>query len=257
MKKIYLLPLLSLLVFFSCKPDKVDPNAGDVKFNFKATFNSNPLVVFNDYLCPDGDSIEVHVFNFFISHVDLVKENNEVVRVKLVDYIDFNANTNINIANSGITKTYTAVPPGNYKEIRFGIGIEPGLNSKDPGDYPSDPYLGDPGNYWASWNSFIFSRIEGRLDTAPGQAGGNVSYLYHAGVDGMYKSRTFAKSFNVSKDLPAEIDFVIDVKDVFYRVGSEVNIPVDNVSHSAAAGTPGFNLANLVIGNIANAITIQ
>ena len=215
------------------------------------------MLVFNDYLTPDGDKLQFHVFNFFLSDIELIKDNDEVVRLKDVEYVDFNGNTDLNKAAAGIKFDLSEVEIGNYKAIRFGIGVEPGKNAKEPGDFPTDPYLGDPGNYWSAWNSYIFSRLEGRIDTLPNAAGGDVSYLYHTGVDGMYQTRSFTKTFEISSNNNSELVFKVNAKDIFYKSGSEIYIPNANVSHSGAVGTPAYDLARQTVINIANAISIQ
>jgi len=193
-----LLFCLGLVLFSanSCKKHDHSPK-GAVTITFKALYENDPLLVFNDYLTPDGKKLQFHVFNFFLSDIELVKENDEIVRLKDVEFVNFNGNTDLVKANAGIKINISNAEIGSFKAIRFGIGIEPTKNAKEPGDFPTDPYLGDPGNYWTSWNSYIFSRIEGRLDTLPNAAGGDVAYLYHSGVDGMYQTRSFSKNFEI------------------------------------------------------------
>lgn len=240
----------------SCK--KPEPETkGDLTINFKASFDSNPLVVFTDYQTPDADNIQIHVLNFFLSHVEIVKSNDEIIRLKDIAFIDFNGNTDTDKANAGISLSFEDLDPADFKEIRFGIGVEPVQNAKEPGDYPTDPYLGDGGNYWTAWNSYIFSRIEGRLDTLPGAAGGDISFLYHSGVDGMYQHRNFSKNFSISAGQNTTLQFNMDVKDVLYRSGAKIDIPNANVSHSGAVGTEAYDLVKQVITNMADALTLQ
>ena len=257
MKHILIFSLaLILLSANSCKEHDHGPK-GNLSITFKAVYDNDPLLVFTDYLTPDADKLQFHVFNFFISDLEIVKENDEVIRLKDVEFIDFNGNTDLNKASAGIKIELNDVAIGNYKAIRFGIGIEPGKNAKEPGDFPSDPYLGNPGNYWTAWNSYIFSRVEGRIDTLPNAAGGDVFYLYHTGVDGMYQSRSFTKTFEISSNSNSELIFTVNAKDIFYKSGAEINIPAANVSHSGAVGTPAYNLARQSIINIADAISVQ
>lgn len=253
-----LLFCLALILFSanSCKEPDRGPK-GSLSITFKAVYENDPLLVFNDYLTPDGDKLQFHVFNFFLSDIELIKDNDEVVRLKVVEYVDFNGNTDLNKAAAGIKFDLSEVEIGNYKAIRFGIGVEPGKNAKEPGDFPTDPYLGDPGNYWSAWNSYIFSRLEGRIDTLPNAAGGDVSYLYHSGVDGMYQTRSFTKTFEISSNGNSELIFKVNAKDIFYKSGAEIYIPNANVSHSGAVGTPAYDLARQTVINIANAISIQ
>jgi hypothetical protein len=257
MKNIFLF-CLALILFSanSCKEHDHGPK-GSLSITFKAVYENDPLLVFNDYLTPDGDKLQFHVFNFFLSDIELIKDNDEVVRLKDVEYVDFNGNTDLNKAAAGIKFDLSEVEIGNYKAIRFGIGVEPGKNAKEPGDFPTDPYLGDPGNYWSAWNSYIFSRLEGRIDTLPNAAGGDVSYLYHSGVDGMYQTRSFTKTFEISSNNNSELVFKVNAKDIFYKSGAEIYIPNANVSHSGAVGTPAYDLARQTVINIANAISIQ
>ena len=249
---------LALILFSanSCKKHDHSPK-GSLSITFKAVYDNDPLLVFNDYLTPDGDKLQFHVFNFYLSDIEIVKDNDEVVRLKDVGFIDFNGNTDLTKAAAGTKINLNDIGIGSYKAIRFGIGIEPGKNAKEPGDFPTDPYLGDPGNYWTAWNSYIFSRLEGRSDTLPNAAGGDVSYLYHTGVDGMYQTRSFTKTFEISSNSNSELIFNINAKDIFYKSGAEINIPNANVSHSGAVGTPAYDLARQTIINIANAISIQ
>jgi hypothetical protein len=257
MKKIFLFAFAMLVLSAnSCKKPDNNPK-GDLKITFKAFYDTNPLVVFTDYQTADGDNLQVHVLNYFLSNIELIKENDEVVRLKDIDFVDFNGCTDLTKANAGVTLTFPGIAAGNYKAIRFGIGVEPVQNAKEPGDFSTDPYLGDPGNYWTAWNSYIFSRTEGRIDTLPGAAGGDVSYLYHTGVDGMYQARSFTKTFTLETNAATELQFHLNVKNVFYKTGSEINIAASNVSHSGAVGTPLYNLAKSVIINIADALTLQ
>lgn len=257
MKNLLLLGLaLIILSANSCKkPD--DKTKGDLKIIFKAFYETDPLVVFNDYQTPDGHNLQVHVLNFFLSHIELVKENDEVLRLKDIAFIDFNINTDLDKATAGISITFDEIAVGSFKTLRFGVGMEPGLNAKEPGDYSTDPYLGDLGNYWTAWNSYIFSRIEGRLDTLPAQAGGDVFYLYHSGVDGMYQQRSFSKNFSIEGGKTKELEIHLNVKDVFYKDGARIYIPDANVSHSGAVGTAEYDLVKQVIANIAAGLILQ
>ncbi len=245
-----------LAITSACKEPQDNSSKGNLKINFKAFFDSNPLVVFDYYSTPDAKNLRVDVFNFMLSKIELVKTDGTIVPVKDADFVDFNGNTDINKSNAGVNVNLSNIEPGTYQSIRFGIGVDPSFNSNEPGNFPSDPFLGDPGNYWASWNSYIFSRMEGRLDTTPNAAGGEVSYLYHTGVDGMYQYRVFNKNFNIESNSTTNLNFKIDVKDIFYKPGAEINIATNNVSHSGAVGTPAYNLAKQTIINLADALNI-
>lgn len=258
MKNIFLFALLTLTLGISaCKKPVDETPKSTLKITFRAVFDSNPLVIFTDCAAPNGDNIQFHALNFMLSDLILVKTNGEEVRISDISFIDFNNNFNITKATEGVTITFNKIDTGSFKGIRFGVGVSSSLNATTPGEYPTTSPLGDAGNYWTAWDSYIFSRVEGQIDTLPTTAGGNVSFLYHAGVDGMYQPRNFSKSFSLDKDQTQEIIFTLEAKNIFHKSGAEIDIPALTLSHSGAEGTPDYELAKEVITNIADALSVN
>lgn len=237
--------------FFAVNGCKNDKEKGTVDIRFSALYHSSPLTFFNFYPTPDGDSISFQVLNFLVSDIHLINTDNEAVPVFVdnAQLIDFNTGQAQIISLSD-------VPTGSYKSIRFGIGLPPALNAKTPSDFSASSPLGDIANYWSVWDSYIFSRVEGRLDTSrtSDQA---LAYLYHAGIDAMYQEETFAKTFDVVEGTSTPLNMTFQADELFYRTGREIDIRALNVSHSAAVGTPAYEVARSVIIDIADALDLQ
>lgn len=257
MKKVTLVLFFAVVsIAAACKKDQ---NRGDayLSLQFKANFDGSPLVLYQDYTAPDGNLFQMTVLNFFLSELEIVAEDGTVVQLADHEFVDFKLNVDATTADQGVVLTFDKLPAGNYKEIRMGVGVAPSLNATTPSDHSSSTELGNAGNYWSSWSSYIFSRTEGRIDTLPSAAGGLQSFMYHSGVDGTYRPKTFSHSFVLTDETTANLQFNLDLKDVFYLSGAEIDIAASPVSHSGDPGTDAFQLVSSIVENIANALVIQ
>jgi len=236
------------LFFSSCDRDK---GKGTLEIRFSALYNTESLSLYTSYPTPDGDSMSIQVLNFLVSDIRLVTtDDKEVILLdddsKFIDFDSPNAQM-ISLAD---------VPAGSYKAIRFGVGVQPSLNAKQPNNFPSSSPLGDVGNYWTAWDSYIFSRVEGQLDTSR-SSDQTLPFLYHSGVASMYQERTFSKTFDVVEGNTSTVLYTLQARDIFYPTNFPVDIRSINVSHSAAVGTPEYEVARTVVFNLANALTLQ
>lgn len=242
----------------SCKKDPVDPPVEETKnltLNFKAQFDGQALPMFTDVTAPNGENFQLQVFNFFLSYIEVQKENGDWVLVDSSAYVNFNSLVDLADAEAGVDLSYSLAETGNFTAIRFGLGVAPDLNAMDPADFSSAVALGDAGNYWTAWDSYIFTRTEGKIDSLPATAGGDVNFLYHSGVDGMYQQKNFSKQFNLEQ--AASLNFTIDIKEVFYKVGQEIPIADNNVSHSGDPSTSEYAIVKTVITNMGQALELQ
>ena len=259
MKVVVLFAVFStILVFSACKkPVEPTPKA-NLSITFRAVYESNPMVVFSNYATPNGDNIQFQTLNFMLSDLILVKTNGEEVLLKDIEYIDFSNTYDVEKATAGIVLTFNEIDTGTFKAIKFGVGVSPTLNATEPDAYETTSPLSQTGNYWNAWNSYIFSRVEGILDTLPAATGGNLSFFYHGGRDEMYQPRTFTKSFSLDENQTNALSFKIETKDIFYKTGAEMDIPAYSSSHAnGAVGSTDFNVSLQILTNIADALSVQ
>ncbi len=239
--------LLSAAILFStgCKKEE----KGSLEIRFTGLYGNSSFQLFTDYPTPTGgDTIQFQTLNFLLSDIRLVDKDNKEVSL----FSDDAAFINFAAPNS-LSLSLEDVPTGEYKSIRFGIGVPAATNNKTPSQFPATSPLGDVGNYWTAWDSYIFSRVEGILDTSRSNSG-TLPYLYHGGANDMYQERTIEREFSVVGENTTTLLFTLQARDIFYPSSGSVDIRAINVSHSAAVGTPQFDVALSVIRNLANAI---
>lgn len=142
-------------------------------------FNGEPLRL-NDvrYRTAAGDLIGYTRLAMLLTQLTLVTADGKVLPLPGVDaYIDIGAGLNtVHVAD---------VPPGDYRRIRFNVGVERARNHADPAVFPARHPLNPMVNglHW-DWNGgYVFLALEGRYElggSTPGRLGG---FVFHVAND--------------------------------------------------------------------------
>ncbi|MCP4438597.1 MAG: hypothetical protein GY810_06595 [Aureispira sp.] len=248
--------LFFILVALSLLSSGCDKNKeSNLELVFKATHEGQALVMYDQYNASNNRAIIYKALEFFISDINITNTDGSVVNITDVDYVKLSSLTTQNKAEEGIKLLFTDVEAvGSFQSINFGVGVSASLNAKEPGDYSTTSPLGDEGNYWTAWNSYIFSRLEGSYFDA---SNNKTPFLYHSGVDGSYQQLSFNKDFSLKKGETTTIEFELTAEDIIFKDGSEIDVPNNPISHSGAEGTDAYNLALSTVRNIAQAIHIK
>jgi cytochrome c peroxidase len=100
------------------------------------------------------------------------------------------------------------IPVGEYRSIRFTIGLNPELNHADPAKFPAGHPLNPNLNslHWNWQGGYIFCALEGLWRNATGQFDG---WSYHLARDGNAIPVTLATPLEISNQTKLEIDFDI------------------------------------------------
>ncbi len=252
-KLLYLFPFYCLLLATSCGDDTAvlpEPEVTDLNLTFRANFGDADLDFNTTSYDYEGMEMSISKFDFFISNVALYKnvdDNQEQTELFEIDFIDFTQN------NNEVTILNQDLPVGEYDGIVFSIGVPSDLNSQIPGDFSSTHPLGfsNLSHYWADWNSYIFSKIEGRLMPAPGQD--EVFFSYHTGSDDFFSGAIEKSlSLNLEVGVTKTINFEIDLQNIFLS-GGALDIQTYPHSHSLSETTA----ATHVVNNYPNSITVN
>ena len=186
MKYIFSILLLGfgLIVFTGCGDDDDDGGRTELRINFFAEYDGNPLV-WNEWLdYAAGQKIAFTKSEFFISDIQLAKETvgTTLSDVEIVSFHE--KNNTLAGAQEGVTLVYdfTEVPEGVYTQLIMNIGLTPDQNSKIPGNFNSTSPLSKAEFYWQDWGSYIFSKLEGRIDIDANMTS-DTSFVYHSGKD--------------------------------------------------------------------------
>jgi hypothetical protein len=219
MKTLIPLALLPLLFSASCGDEEVLPSA-TLNLNFKAVYDSAPLVMYQVYDYPDGRKIRFQHFNFFISDVTLVGSGETADKTLTeVEFLDFSDKTTAAEAQTPLTFPVEKVPAGTYSGVKIGIGVTAADNKKSANQLPQGNALKDhySSHFWSDWGSFIFMKSEGiyDLDNNGVFNGSDVGFEHHPGTDQVYVTLTLQKNMEVTADQPLDLNFVVDILKIY------------------------------------------
>ena len=185
------------------------------------------------YVMANGRKISISIAQLYISNIQLVKADGSTVDI-----------SGLTIAKTQPIEEYMlgSVPAGNYKSIRFNVGLSPASNALLP--EPSDSTFYKPnmwfGNTVQPWNGYVFVNFQGKIDTsnaANGTIAGMQTFSYRIGTDSHLKSVSMPdQNYTISPDQTQFIHIVIDYNKLFNGIilngNSNLNVlsPLDNTS---------------------------
>jgi hypothetical protein len=253
-KHLILLTLLVGFVFSACKKED-----GSLSLTFKPEYDGAPLVMFEEKSFNDFRAIKFSAVNFFLSDVKLEKDG-VVTELGDISLVDMSASS-LAGAEAGATIFFDDIEPGDYDRLTFGIGVPDDLNNKEPGDFSSDHPLSNGGFYWMNWNSYIFSKTEGTMDTV-GNGTFDLGWLVHTGsaVDSLgninfdaYRSFSTPNMISVKEDATTDVNFRVDYKVMLQENGIPFDLHIKPRNHN-----PNDTARlKVFVNNYSNAISIE
>lgn len=202
---------------------------GTFKLNFEAKITGGqPLVINQPYSDSTNYTLQVEGFKFYISNLTLVKTNDQEVNIKDVDLINFNA--------TGENYTSAKALIGDYKAIKFGLGVDSILNGTDPTSFPNDHPLSLFQNTYWNWSSqYRFVMLEGRADTVNGSSS-NLDQLliYHTGINSLYREYQKNINFSIQLNTTHQEDLTISLNEVFYGSAGNIDLKTESVTHTTS-----------------------
>lgn len=213
--------LLYCLAILACGKQTAEPiDTASLHLSFRATYDSEPLVLETQEYEYKGNAIKFTQINFFLSNLVAINDDGET-ELSEIQFIDLAAthNTAANAANGAIMN-FGKVPVGAYNYLSFGIGVPSDLNKTSPADYATSHPLGanNSSEYREDLGSYIFVRIEGEYD----EDGSGVFdeqdlyFEYHAvGTGSFYPILEFNNALTLNAGETTNLNFELDVKKLF------------------------------------------
>ena len=245
------LVVLSVGLLAGCKDTDSAPKS-DFQLTFQSNYDGQALEKARDYTY-GSFPVRFSRFNLYVSDLILLKGAEEV-KLSDVEYLDFTPeDATTNVAKTVVLHYREAVPAGTYTGIRVGFGVKPDLNARKPADFQPGHPLYRESEYWPSWKSYIFSKIEGV--GFPGGAGSTALDLtYHCGGNQCYKTFTFERDIAVTDNGGGRLTLAIDLKDLFTFDGQLFDI---ETTPTSSHGSGGVGLMEDLMGNFGNAVKLQ
>lgn len=200
--------------------------------NFRLLYGGESLITFDEITYPNPEiPFHVSLFSAFISNVT-ISSGNENMEVMEIQRLRINENqSDMETALEGATLSIPNISLGNYTSLKFNIGVPEDLNAKSPVDYPQNHPLFFSGEYWDSWDSYIFFKVEGRVDT-DGNGMKETGIALHGGSNEALRVKEFAMDFEVKAQETTTLYFTIDVKEIFEREGAVYDLLTTPQIHS-------------------------
>ena len=172
--KNYLLLSVFTLAFISCSNNDDNPVANNITLHFNNTFKDKTIVLGDatSSTATKNTSAEgqVHHFSelkYVISNIRLIKADGAEFPYNVND-LDKGATVVNQAKPQTLDYVLTNIPAGEYKEIRFGLGVKHELNDLDQARFPkfyAEAGANDTKMHWQWATGYRFTKIEGFYDT--------------------------------------------------------------------------------------------
>ena len=205
------------------------PAAGATAANMriKASYDGQPFILGDSYAYRSGQRILFNRIQFYLTNLKL---NDGTKDTKVSDAIYVNLQPSHTAAPTG-TGMYMLklanITAGTYTKMTFGVGVSSDFNNKKPSDFPASSALSNDGEYWTGWSSYIFKKIEGRMDTIGNNARFDLAFAYHTGMNDFYRpvSVVFATPLVVKAGATTDLPVLnIDLKKIFINGSDTIDI---------------------------------
>lgn len=248
MKKLFYLFLVSIVfINAQCKPEPViQPivDAGTLRVRFLPTYEGVPLYMDKALVLNGSLPIKFQRLAFFTSWIT-------GTTVSATQKVDFSSVYDEKAALEGITISIEKAA-GTYDKSQLGIGIDRTTNKKVPSDYKNGDILAEVADYWDSWNSYIFTKTEGKFDKDGSGKFAN-AFSYHTGTDEMYRVFTLPNSVVITAGKVTDINVEIDFKKVLNGANGLINPLKDQNAHSLANKPVGLR----IMDNYTTALSVK
>lgn len=247
MNKLIFLTALTLVVFSSCKEDKIEPDtptvAPTLEVKVQPVFGSASLQSEVAYTTAEGYEVKFTDVKFFMTNVS--NGTNVLTSAALFDWME-----------TGTSFISVKGDKANFTNLSANLGVGATENHADPSAFPNDNVLNIAtanDMHW-SWNpGYIFVKVEAKVDTIPdGTALFDHNVVLHVGLDA--NLQTWSESgliWTAINATTSRTTLKLDLEKFLQNNGQNIDLKTEYSTHSA----PGQEAISLkVIENFKAAI---
>ena len=206
----------------------VNTRAQSLGISLNHTFSGKPLILDSlRYENSTNETFSISRLSYLISEFELQDIDGNWQKVlNSIQWIDAKKHRAQILLDS--------IPEGDFKAIRFNIGLSEAVNHSDPNLYAAKHPLNPSFNnlHWNWQTGYIFLALEGTYRQSKDQVSG---YVYHFANDSQRTTITLALPRNISANTELDIDF--DIASLL-NVPSPISFSKDGASTHSREGDP-------------------
>ncbi|WP_200979643.1 MbnP family protein [Echinicola sp. 20G] len=237
MKNTYklLLALFTLVGFASCDENVDDvmniEGSANLSLQIAHTFGDEAFQLDQEYTSTDGASLKFNELRYWISNVELTKENGETFKVADSYYLIQNMKEQVVqdrfVLPDSVRETVVLknIPTGTYTGISFAVGIDPMYNddlTQTAGELNALQNMSY--SSWMWFTSYIFTKLKGTTS----HGGEEVAFSFETGSNDCYRNINLQleEPIMIADNMGDEITVQNDIEKLF----SDINFDGDLMS---------------------------
>jgi hypothetical protein len=207
LKNFLLLSFFSLALI-SCSKDDDSPVANHITLHFDNTFKNTTIVLgeASSSTATVNTSAEgqVHHFSelkYVISNIRLIKADGNEIPYHIND-LDKGATVVNHSKPQTLDYVLSNIPAGEYRQIKFGLGVKPELNALDQTKFPkfyAEAGANDTEMMWEWGTGYRFTKLEGFYDT------NNKAMSIHTGSTVEGTEGAYTQGVNAYRDITLDL----------------------------------------------------
>lgn len=248
---LFLFASMLVLSSSSCKKEKdTDPVTdntteiakGTLLLHLHSFIDAQEVDAYNvNYTTEAGRAISLSIGQFYMSDIQLEKLDGTFYDVG-----------NQKLFKTLATETYAVgeVPAGNYKSIRFKVGLAPSTNALDPTS-SGDSLILNRSEMWfggaAQPDGYVFFNAQGSIDTSADMSGKMCPFIYKIGSNANYKQVQMpVQNYTIVPDQAQYVHMYADFSRLFTGIVLDDSA---NLNITSAAEN-NSSLATQIVNNI-------
>ncbi len=250
--KLFTFFIASMVLLGACKKD-VDETTnpvvdteivptGNLTFHLHTYIEDNEVDAYGiEYTTAEGRIISLDIAQMYISDIQLVKLDGSIYTVPNKSILKVFETASLVIGD---------VPVGNYKSIRFKVGLNSTMNALDPTSTGDSIILNKPSMWFSTPvqpDGYVFMNVQGSIDTTVAMNGIPVPFSYKIGTNANYfQVEMPEQNFTVLENMTAYAHMIADYSKLF--TGIQLN-DFNNLSVNTV-GDNSLPIATAIKNNI-------
>lgn len=238
--------VLASFLFWGCPRGTNDPDAtGTIELNFQPYWNGTALEFGAPLTTALGKTITLDSFQYYVSNIRAIKEDNSEVLITGIALYDL-LESGKTYHGGGVSHGFET-KVGDYKGLKFDIGVSQTMNHTDATSYSSDSPLHISKNmFWNEIDGYTFLFLKAQTDST----GIPFPVSYRVGLDDLRTTLDFSlqekDAFTIKKNKETQFIIQIDLREII----GNIDITRNPITSSRPKNSPEYLLSQHIMDNL-------